>query len=72
MSKIESIFSYLLNQPCIDTRRGFMSVKTISSYPKSEPAIDGSVSLFDATNGRLLLVEMHPVCFVSINLFLLF
>jgi hypothetical protein len=33
-----------------------MCVKTITSFPKSSPAIDGVVSLFDSNNGRLLLV----------------
>lgn len=33
-----------------------MSVKTITSFPLSQPAIDGLVSLFSSETGRLLLV----------------
>jgi len=50
------IFSSLLNLPCIDVHRGYMCVKTITSFPGSSPAIDGAVSLFNSNNGHLLLV----------------
>ncbi len=33
-----------------------MCVKTITNFPKSSPALDGVVTLFDSNNGRLLLV----------------
>ncbi len=51
-----NFLSVLLNLPCIDIHRGYMFVKTITSFPKSLPTIDGAVSLFDSNNGRLLLV----------------
>ena len=51
------IFSCLLNKPCIDIRRGYMCVKTITVFPNSSPAIDGNVSLFDCNTGRLCLVR---------------
>ncbi|CAF2528391.1 unnamed protein product [Rotaria sp. Silwood2] len=46
----------LLNLPCIDIHRGYMCVKTLTSFPESLPAIDGTVSLFNSNNGRLLLI----------------
>jgi len=49
-------FSVLLNKPSVDTHRGYMCVKTITNFPKSSPALDGVVTLFDSNNGRLLLV----------------
>ena len=51
------VFSFLIDLPCIDTQRGYTSVKTITSFPASRPAIDGLVSLFSSETGRLLLVS---------------
>lgn len=51
-----SIFSFLIDLPCVDTQRGYMAVKTITSFPASRPAIDGLVSVFSSETGRLLLV----------------
>lgn len=55
------ISSFLLNKPCIDLRRGYMCVKTITYFPTSSPTIDGIVSLFDSKTGRLLLVRIGDI-----------
>ncbi|CAF0722211.1 unnamed protein product [Didymodactylos carnosus] len=45
----------LLNMPCVDLKRGYLALKTLTLYPNCSPSLDGTVSLFNSNNGQLLL-----------------